>query len=76
MITPDRVLINSDGMACVPNKAFVEFKISPNIAYLRKDGWSLGSPNHLKSVAYALYKDDWTHYTLDFETWVPFYKGV
>lgn len=55
-----RVIINAEGEAVTPRKAF-ELGITPDVGFLRKDGWSLGAPFGLRWVAEEMWKDEWTH---------------
>jgi len=50
-----RVVIDSDGGA-VPSE---HTQIQPTVVYIRDDGWSLGAPEHFRSVAFAMWRDKW-----------------
>lgn len=56
---PDRVVISSDGVAVTPARARHIHNIEFDVVFLRKDGWSLGAPRHLKKVAEDLWIDEW-----------------
>lgn len=44
----------------------------PDVGFLRKDGWSLGAPEHLESDAFRMWADEWTHFTRKPEVeWKP-----
>jgi hypothetical protein len=59
---PDRVVINENGEATTSQRAIEQHRITPDIIFIRFDGWSLAAPESLESVAYKLWKDDWTHF--------------
>lgn len=55
---PNRVVINSYGEAVAPNRAAAK-GITPDVIYVRNDGWSLGAPSQYESVACATWADCW-----------------
>ena len=56
-----RVVINAEGEAWPPLRAQEELRITPDVVFIRGDGWSLGAPVEFASVAEAMWKDEWTH---------------
>lgn len=56
---PSRVVINADGEAVPSRRAHEEHGINPDIILIRKDGWSLGAPQHLAAVAFGTWADCW-----------------
>ena len=54
MIDPDE--------AVTSRRAREEYRIVPDIIFIRNDGWSLGAPQHLEHAAYRLWKDEWTYF--------------
>ena len=54
----NRVLIDKEGTA-VPPKRAKELGVSPDVIFIRDDGWTLGAPKHLKDVAHSLWSDKW-----------------
>lgn len=56
---PDRVVINSAGSATTSEHARVRYGITPDIVFLRGDGWTLGAPEDFERVAYAMWRDEW-----------------
>lgn len=59
---PTRVVIDSDGYAVPPMKAWKQHNVFPDIIFVRDDGWSLGAPSVYEEVAYNMWKDAWTHF--------------
>jgi len=55
---PDRVLVDSEGTALSPAMA-MELGVVPHIILVRRDGWTLGAPEHLAKAAEALWSDEW-----------------
>ncbi|RLC88685.1 MAG: hypothetical protein DRJ03_02070 [Chloroflexi bacterium] len=55
---PTRVVINEEGEATTPMRALAQ-RVSVDVIYLRKDGWSLGAPQKLSMVARRLWDGDW-----------------
>jgi Uma2 family endonuclease len=56
---PTRVLISQDAQATTPRRAREEHNITPDVIFIRNDGWSLGAPARYESIARALWRDDW-----------------
>jgi hypothetical protein len=55
---PDRVMIDEyEGVSY--SRAREEYGISPDIIFIRHDGWSLGAPNFLEKAAYRMWKNEW-----------------
>ena len=66
-----RVLINKAGDAVTQARCF-DLRIVPAIGFLRRDGWSLGCPIELESVAFKMFEDEWTHfYVSGDDQWRP-----
>ena len=61
-IEVSRVMVEMDGLSVPPKQAKDVFQITPDIIFLRDDGWSLGAPLVLEKTAYDLWKDNWTHF--------------
>jgi hypothetical protein len=55
----DRVVINEQGEAVGPHKAQYQMGIVVEVVFIRKDGWTLGAPKELESVAHKLWADEW-----------------
>ncbi|RLI87970.1 MAG: hypothetical protein DRP01_00020 [Archaeoglobales archaeon] len=58
MMTPTRVVIDEKGYAVSPEAA-KKLGITWDVIYVREDGWSLGAPDCLSSVAHSLWSDLW-----------------
>lgn len=56
---PDRVLVNDNGDAVPSQQALVVLKIIPDVVFLRKDGWTLGAPERLETLAFRMWEDEW-----------------
>jgi hypothetical protein len=56
---PSRVVINMEGEAVPPHRAREEYRIRPDVIYIREDGWSLGAPDILRAIAFELWADEW-----------------
>lgn len=56
---PARVVINADGEAVSSVRAREQRGVIPVIVFIRKDGWSLGAPEHLAHVAERMWREDW-----------------
>ena len=56
----DRVVIDFEGSAVSVSRAY-EKGIEPVVGFRRSDGWSLGAPKNLESVAQRMWPNDWTH---------------
>lgn len=56
---PSRVIINGDGEATTSRRAREQFGISPDIIFIRDDGWSLAAPRQFEATAYGMWPDKW-----------------
>lgn len=56
---PRRVLVGADGLAVSSSRARDYHGITPDIIFIRKDGWTLGTPKRWIEVAEALWEDHW-----------------
>ena len=56
---PQRVVINEAGEATTFLRAAEEYQISPDIIFIRDDGWSLGAPKQFQDVAEQMWADKW-----------------
>lgn len=56
---PDRVVINSEGDGIPPKRAWAQHGITPDVIFIRDDGWTLGAPAYLEDVAERLWRDQW-----------------
>ena len=59
--TPSRVIVNAHGEATTARRAR-EQGIDPKIIFLRNDGWSLAAPPEFETLAFNLWRNEWTHY--------------
>lgn len=57
----DRVVINYESEAWTPTRAEEILDITPDVGFMRNDGWCLGAPKEFEDVAYRLWADQWTH---------------
>lgn len=57
-----RVLVDSEGLGVPEGIAKDQYDITPDIIFLRNDGWTLGAPTYLENLAYIIWKDSWTHF--------------
>lgn len=57
--TPTRVIYNYEGDATTFERAQALYGITPDIVFMRNDGWSLGAPYHLEGTAYYIWRDQW-----------------
>lgn len=62
MITPTRVVVDSDGYAVPPSKAKAGYGIEPDIVFEREDGWSLGAPSKYENLAYMAWEGEWVSF--------------
>ncbi|KKM72975.1 hypothetical protein LCGC14_1415050, partial [marine sediment metagenome] len=58
---PDRVIINDAGEGIPPDKA-LKMEITPDIIFIRNDGWSLGAPQKFESIAHKMWEGDWEYF--------------
>lgn len=54
-VGPTRVVINVHGEAVPPGRT----SISPDIIYIRNDGWTLGAPREFDGIARKMWADMW-----------------
>jgi hypothetical protein len=59
---PSRVVISAEGEATTSRRAREEHGITPDVVFLRGDGWSLGAPWWFESIAYREWADEWVGY--------------
>jgi len=59
---PDRMVINEEGEALPWSKARQLYNISPEIIFVRNDGWALGAPRELEKTAFQLWADKWIYF--------------
>jgi hypothetical protein len=55
-----RVVIDHEGTAVSMRKAF-EMGFSPDVGFMRGDGWSLGAPKELEYVAQRIWANEWKY---------------
>jgi len=55
---PRRVLVD-DNYAVGASQAQEMFDVTPDVIFIRDDGWSLGAPEHLAYQAETLWTDKW-----------------
>lgn len=56
---PARVVVNTNGEAVSCRRAREEHHLTPDVVFIRKDGWTLGAPNALAAVAEKLWRGEW-----------------
>lgn len=56
---PTRVVVGESGEAVPTPRARQEFGATPDVIFIRKDGWTLGAPKSLAHVAEGLWRDEW-----------------
>lgn len=56
---PNRVVVNREGEALRPSIARKRHGVEADIIFVRKDGWTLGAPAELASVAERMWRDEW-----------------
>lgn len=61
-IKPTRVVINSYGDGVSPERAERDYDIKSDIIFIRNDGWTLGTPHEFETIAYSLWKHEWTSF--------------
>ena len=54
---PQRILIDSDGLAVSPKRT----DVVPDIVFVRDDGWSLGCKFENRNVAETMWKYNWEY---------------
>lgn len=58
----NRVMVNADGLSYSMDRA-EEAGVVPTVGFKRADGWSVGAPDELETVAHGLWPKWWTHFT-------------
>jgi hypothetical protein len=56
---PDRIVINADQEAVSSRRAWEEYNITPDVIFIRHDGWSLGARKDLAAQAFGTWSDSW-----------------
>jgi len=56
---PTRIVVGEDGHALPPGAAFAQYSIACDVVFVRNDGWSLGAPEYLESVARGMWPREW-----------------
>lgn len=57
-----RVVINPEGEATDPIRAKRDHGITPDIVFIRDDGWTLGAKDCHRDVAFDMWIESWTHF--------------
>ena len=57
-----RVVVDAEGHAVLPWRAADYHGVSPDVAFVRDDGWTLGAPAKFEGVAYGLWKEEWVSF--------------
>ena len=61
-LTVNRVVVNESGEAKSINAAAAQDGISPDVVFVRGDGWVLGAPKRFASVAFQMWRKEWTYF--------------
>ncbi len=61
LVSIDRVIVNKEGEAWPLGRAILAGKM-PDIMFKRKDGWILAAPKRFTSLAYCMWREEWTHF--------------
>lgn len=56
---PDRVVINAEQEAISPDRARNQHGISPDVIFIRNDGWTLGAPKQFEAQAFGTWAGSW-----------------
>lgn len=56
---PNRVIVSADGSAVSSKRAREKFGVTPDIIFIRDDGWSLGAPKRFADIAEQIWEDKW-----------------
>ena len=56
---PTRVIVNRDGKGMTPKRAREFHGITPDIVFIRDDGWSLGAPKRFADIAEKIWENKW-----------------
>lgn len=59
---PTRVVCTTEGYAVAPRVAREKWGITPDIVFIREDGWTLGAPQSLELIAWAMWEREWIAY--------------
>lgn len=59
---PQRVLIDAEGGAVNSKRAREQYGVTPDIIFIRADGWTLGAPSYWEMNAERLWPDEWIGY--------------
>lgn len=51
---PRRVVVDAEGTARSPKRALRDHGITPDVIFVRKDGWALGAPHRFVKVAQSM----------------------
>lgn len=62
LIKPTRVIVDDGGLGTTPEIAESQYGITPDIVFIRNDGWSLGAPFGFEGIAYRMWSDSWTRF--------------
>lgn len=78
IVDPVRVIVDSEGLGVPPSRAQALYGITPDVIFLRGDGWTLGAPTKFEHVAYTMWQREWTHFAYANDTaWqsISSYRG-
>lgn len=64
---PDRVMVNKDLESVGYLRAF-DRGVTPDIIFIRDDGWTLGAPEKLEQEAYSTWPTQWVGFIRKPET--------
>lgn len=56
---PDRVIINMHGDGIGADRAKRLFNVTPDVIFIRDDGWSLGAPFKFEGLAERMWLEQW-----------------
>ena len=56
---PTRVVVDEEGSATTPERALEQYRVEPDVVFVRNDGWSLGAPKEFQDVAKKMWEDKW-----------------
>jgi hypothetical protein len=56
---PNRVIVDREGYAVPPWRALRDYGYTPDVVFIRADGWTLGAPQRYEKTAEALWADEW-----------------
>lgn len=69
---PTRVLTSVAGEATTFQRA-LEKSVTPDIIFIRNDGWTLGAPKQYERVAFKLWENEWVGFA---ERGEEFYSDI